>query len=203
MANQVTLDGIIEADETFFTVLYKGNHSKSKAFEMPRKAYKRGHSTHIRGLSKAKVCVSCAVNRAGLSIARITNTGRVSTKDLHRLYDGRIESDAILVTDKLNSYVRFAKANGITLVQLKTGKAKKDIYNIQHINSYHSQLKKFMRGFNGVSTKYLNNYLAWHIVPKFINCIYSSLIFTIHETNMKRIYGIAEKFLQLIFLYTP
>ena len=48
----------------------------------------------------------------------------------------------------------------IDLVQLKTGKAKKGIYNIQHINSYHSQLKRFMRGFNGVSTKYLNNYLV-------------------------------------------
>lgn len=53
-------------------------------------------------------------------------------------------------------------ANGIDLVQLKTGKAKKGIYNIQHINSYHSQLKRFMRGFNGVSTKYLNNYLVWN-----------------------------------------
>ena len=31
-----------------------------------------------------------------------------------------------------------------------------------HINSYHSQLKRFMRGFNGVSTKYLNNYLVWN-----------------------------------------
>lgn len=36
------------------------------------------------------------------------------------------------------------------------------IFNIQHINSYHSQLKRFMRGFNGVSTKYLNNYLVWN-----------------------------------------
>ena len=34
--------------------------------------------------------------------------------------------------------------------------------DIQHINSYHSQLKRFMRGFNGVSTKYLNNYLVWN-----------------------------------------
>ena len=25
-----------------------------------------------------------------------------------------------------------------------------------------SQLKRFMKGFNGVSTKYLNNYLVWH-----------------------------------------
>lgn len=35
-------------------------------------------------------------------------------------------------------------------------------YDILHINSYHSQLKRSMRGFNGVSTKYLNNYLVWN-----------------------------------------
>lgn len=69
--------------------------------------------------------------------------------------DGRIETDSTLVTDKMNSYVRFTNANGIELVQLKTGKAKKGIYNIQHINSYHSQLKRFMRDFNGASTKSL------------------------------------------------
>ncbi len=130
---------------------------------MPRKANKRGHSTHIRGLSKEKVCVPCAVNRNGLSISKITNTGRVSTKDLHHIYDGRIKSNATLVTDKMNSNVRFTNANGIEqLIQLKTGKAKKGIYTIQHINSYHSQLKKLMRRFNGVSTKHLNNYLVWN-----------------------------------------
>ena len=43
MADDVTLDGIIEADETFFAISYKGNHSKSKTFAMPRKAHKRGH----------------------------------------------------------------------------------------------------------------------------------------------------------------
>lgn len=162
MADDVTLDGIIEADETFFAISYKGNHSKSKTFAMPRKAHKRGHSTHIRGLSQEKVCVPCAVNRNGLSISKITNTGRVSTRDLHHIYDGRIKTNSTLVTDKMNSYVRFTNANSIDLVQLKTGKAKKGIYNIQHINSYHSQLKRFMRGFNGVSTKYLNNYLVWN-----------------------------------------
>ena len=116
----------------------------------------------MRGLSSEKVCVPCAVNRNGMSIAKVSNTGRVSTKDLHRLYDGRIDPSATLVTDKMNSYVRFSNTNGIELVQLKTGKSKKGIYNIQHINSYHSQLKRFMKGFNGVSTKYLNNYLVWH-----------------------------------------
>lgn len=42
MADDVTLDGIIEADETFFAISYKGNHSKSKTFAMPRKAHMRG-----------------------------------------------------------------------------------------------------------------------------------------------------------------
>lgn len=162
MANDVILDGIVEADETFFTISYKGNHKKSKKFTMPREPHKRGNSTHVRGLSSEKVCVPCALNRSGMSIAKVSNTGRVSTKDLHEIYDGRIDPSATLVTDKMNSYVRFSNANGIELVQLKTGKAKKGIYNIQHINSYHSQLKRFMKSFNGVSTKYLNNYLIWH-----------------------------------------
>lgn len=80
----------------------------------------------------------------------------------------KIAEDSTLVTDKMNSYVRFANANGFELVQLKNGRAKKGIYNIQRINSYHSKLKKFMLKFNGVSTKYLNNYLVWH---SFVNCM--------------------------------
>ena len=44
----------------------------------------------------------------------------------------------------------------------KTEKSKKGIYNIQHIKQYHSQLKKFMRSFNSVAAKYLNNYLVWN-----------------------------------------
>ena len=118
MANDVILDGIVEADETFFTISYKGNHKKSKKFTMPREPHKRGNSTHVRGLSSEKVCVPCAVNRSGMSIAKVSNTGRVSTKDLHEIYDGRIDPSATLVTDKMNSYVRFSNANGIELVQL-------------------------------------------------------------------------------------
>lgn len=117
MADDVTLDGIIEADETFFALPYNGNHKKSSGFQMPRNPHKRGHSTHVPGLSHEKVCVPCAVNRSGLSIAKITNVGRVSSKDLQVLYDGRIESDSVHVTDKMNSYVRFANTQDLSLIQ--------------------------------------------------------------------------------------
>ncbi len=166
MADSVTLDGIIEADETFFALSYKGNHKKSTTFIMPRRAHKRGNSTHLRGLSHEKVCVPCAVNRNGLSIAKATNTGKIATKNLHAVYDNRIASGSVMVTDLMNSYKRFTNANGIDLIQLKGGRAKKGIYNIQRVNSYHNELKLFMSRFKGVSTKHLNNYLIWH---NFIN----------------------------------
>lgn len=162
MAEGVELDGIIEMDETFFPVSYKGNHSKNTDFELPREVHKRGKETKKRGLSKEQVCVPCAVNRNGLSIAKASNLGRVSSKDIHSVFDGRIDEDSTLVTDKMNAYVKFAEKSELDLVQLKGGKGKKGIYNIQHINSYHSRLKRFMFNFCGVSTKYLNNYLVWH-----------------------------------------
>ena len=162
MANSVRLNGIVEADETFFRLSFKGNHKKSTTFTMPRASHKRGKAISTRGLSKEQVCVPCAVNRNGLSIAKISNLGRVSTKNLHSVFDDRIDNTSTIVTDKMNSYVRFAKSNGIDLIQLKTGKSKKGIYHIQYINSYHSKLKGFMNRFKGVSTKYLNNYLIWH-----------------------------------------
>ena len=161
MASSVVLNGIIEADETFFPVSYKGNHKKG-SFVMPRRAHKRGSVTRLRGLSSEKVCVPCAVNRNGLSVARATNLGRVATKDLHLAYDGKIKNGSVVVTDLMNSYRRFANSNGLELVQLKGSRAKKGIYHIQHINSYHSGLKQFMMTFKGVSTKHLNNYLIWH-----------------------------------------
>ena len=123
---------------------------------------KRGNQTHVRGLSHEKVCVPCAVNRNGLSIAKITNLGKVGSKDIHNAFDNRIFANSILCTDDTRAYNDFANTNNLELIKLKTGKSKSGIYHIQHINSYHSILKNWIRRFHGVATKYLNNYLIWH-----------------------------------------
>ena len=67
------------------------------------------------------------------------------------------------VTDKESSYRRFASENNIELIQNKSEqRTYKRIYHIQHVNAFHSHLKAFMRPFQGVSTKHLNNYLVWY-----------------------------------------
>ena len=193
MQAEVTLEGIVEADEAFFPISYKGNHKKSVIFKMPRKAHKRGKQTHKRGLSREKVCVPCAVTRNGLSLAKITNLGRVSEKDIHHAFDKRIMPNSILCTDAISCYNDLARTEKLELIQLKTGKSKLGIYHIQHINSYHSMLKNFINRFHGVSTKYLNNYLVWH---NFLNyakesytektTIFADFVFTTEKVDLSK-----------------
>ncbi|MDY5917149.1 MAG: IS1595 family transposase, partial [Treponema sp.] len=193
MQAEVTLEGIVEADEAFFPISYKGNHKKSVIFKMPRKAHKRGKQTHKRGLSREKVCVPCAVTRNGLSLEKVTNLGRVSANALHKAFDNRIVSNSVLCTDDMNSYVDLAKTNELELILLKTGKSKLGIYHIQYINSYHSMLKNFINRFHGVATKYLNNYLVWH---NFLNyakesyaektTIFADFVFTTEKVDLNK-----------------
>lgn len=167
MAESVKLEGIVEADETFFDISYKGNHKHSKTFTMPRAPHTHGKSSKKRGLSSDKVCVPCAVNRNGLSVARVANLAKATKKGIKAVLGGRIKQGSTLVTDKESSYVSLVSADKLEHIRLKSNlDSRGGIYNIQHVNNYHSQLKRFMRNFNGVSTKYLNNYLIWH---NFIN----------------------------------
>ena len=192
MQANVTLEGIVEANEAFFPISYKGNH-KNSTFVMPRKAHKRVKQTHKRGLSREKVCVPCAVTRNGLSLEKVTNLGRVSANALHKAFDNRIVSNSVLCTDDMNSYVDLAKTNELELIQLKTGKSKLGIYHIQYINSYHSMLKNFINRFHGVATKYLNKYLVWH---NFLNyakesyaektTIFADFVFTTEKVDLSK-----------------
>ena len=159
---KLSLKGIIEADETFFPISYKGNHKLSKDFVMPRKARHRGKQITKRGISNEQVCVSCMVDRNNGMQADIAGLGRIKFSQLEHL--NKIENNAILVTDKALTYRKYAEKFGFELVQLKAGKEyKRGMYSLGHINAFHSGLKRFLRPFNGVSTKHLPNYLNWHI----------------------------------------
>ena len=35
------------------------------------------------------------------------------------------------------------------------------VYHLQYVNSLHSAFKRWLMPFNGVSSKYISNYLAW------------------------------------------
>lgn len=155
---EITVKGVIEADETFFRVSFKGSRNLPEG----RKPHHRGEKASMRGLSKEQVCVPCAMDRNNSVLSKVCNLGKINTKQITAFYEGKVLSGAIFVTDSEKSYKPFATAKEYKLIQIERGKHKNGIYHINHINAYHNNLKNFMDKFRGVATKYLNNYLVWN-----------------------------------------
>jgi len=161
MQSDVTLKGIVESDETFFALSFKG--SKKENFEIPRVVHDRGHSVSTRGLSSEMVCVPCMVNHEGLSVGQISNLGKPKVQHLEKVINGKIEQGSVFVTDSLKGYQKVAVSNELVHDRIPRGKHKSGAFNIQTVNSYHSELKRMINlNFKGVATKYLNNYIVYN-----------------------------------------
>lgn len=154
-----TFVGIVEADETYLPLSFKGNRSKS-SIPMPRKARRRGSPAGKRGLSKEKVCIPCVVDRHRHAYGVISNLGKVGGKPLHAALSRKIANARFLCTDGCTAYEQTAGEDS-RVVKIVRGGVKQDLYHIQDVNSFHSFFKRFLRPFNGVSTKYTNNYISW------------------------------------------
>lgn len=66
-------------------------------------------------------------------------------------------NDPILCTDSHESYIQFANDLSLKHELIKIGKHKEGLYNIQPLNVLHTNLKKWMNRFNGVTTKYISS----------------------------------------------
>lgn len=161
MQSEVTLKGIVESDETFFDLSFKG--TKKENFRIPRESRHRWHSNSVRGLSCEQVCVPCLVNHEGLSVGQISNLGKPKVQHLEKVINGKIEQGSVFVTDSLKGYQKVAVGNELVHVRIPRGKHKSGSFNIQTVNSYHSELKRLTdHYFKGVATKYLNNYIVYN-----------------------------------------
>ena len=160
--------GIIEADEKYIPVSYKGNHKKSKHFVMPREPYRRG--TDNRSNNMPKACIMCAVERHGHSYSEVLGVGQSNTQMVTHAFEKRVVDDSIMLSDggkALSNY--FAKKDKVELITLKSsmsGSHKggdpeiRGIYHIQTVNNFHKRLDAFLRRYTGVATKYLNHYVS-------------------------------------------
>ena len=156
------MSGIVEADETYFRLSYKGNRQAFKSGEAGRSKRKRGtsilHKGRKRGLSREQVCVPCAINRSDLSISKISGLGKASYNGINSVIGSHIATGSILCADGATAYDAIAQKNGLERASVNPF----GLYNIQRMNSYHSRLKGFVDRFNGISTKHLNNYLVYN-----------------------------------------
>lgn len=157
--------GITESDETFFLSSEKGrpvNH---------RKPRKRGGSSKTRGISNDQVAVIVTQDRKLNLDLTVATMGRLKKIDIQNAVGNRIKANkTILCSDAHVSYKGFAIDNQIEHHSLKASikqRVKNKIYHIQHVNSTHNRVKKWIDNrFWGVSTKYLQQYLNWYRIKE-------------------------------------
>jgi len=149
--------GVLEVDETYLLESRKGDrHITDRA---PRK---RGGKAPKRGISKDLDCILVARDRNGLTLAQIAARGRISLSQAASALNGILDDVTVLCSDAANTWRLFAQIEDIDHVELNASKRErvKNIYHIQNANGFHGRLKQWIKRFNGVSSKFLNNYLV-------------------------------------------
>ena len=165
------VEGVVEADETFFRTSYKGTLAwKHGAPPENRPPRYRGGPALKPGLSGEQVPVLTAVDRAGGVVEAVLR----DRSGIVAALDGRVGEGSVLCSDGLKAYVQVAVKHGSEhrcisppkktwLSKILGGKPRqKDRLGLGRVNAHHERLKTFInREARGVSTLWLPNYLAW------------------------------------------
>ena len=156
------LSSEVECDELELALSNKGSKALNRE---PRKRgtdFKRNQDSN----EITTVQVVTAVQRNGEKYLKAVASKRLSKEQIIKALDGKLAKNATLITDKHPSYKAFAKDNPsikhkALLAKDHVDKDDKTIH-LQKVNNVHKQLRTFLRPFNGVSSKYLQNYLNWY-----------------------------------------
>ncbi len=155
------LSGTVEIDEVIIPESFKGNHSKDEDFYMGRAPRKRGPKLSERG-SLRSVRVLCCLSRREDIFSEVIGRNRPVAEQLIGLLEDKIETGSTICTNNNASYRTVAKELKLTLYKLTSpNQVIEEKYDNQKAKAFGRQLKGFLTKFNGVATKYLNNYIAW------------------------------------------
>jgi transposase-like protein len=152
-----TLQGIVEADETFILESFKGRRSG-----LTRQPRKRGGKARHGGAFSDTIPVLLARDRSGATTDAVLpeDTAACITQAL----SSAMSPANLLVCDGGRPLCAFARRAKIPVrVVPAPGKplpGEPDIH-INNVNAYHSRLKEWLRPFHGVATRNLPNYLGW------------------------------------------
>lgn len=162
----VKLSGRVECDELEMPLSNKGERNLTRKPRKRSSDFKRNTDTK----EVTTVQVITAIDENNQTYFKAVETKRITATDLKKTIGKKLDKQVTLITDKHPSYIPFAKSKvGIKHKTVKSSehvnKEDKKI-NLQKVNNQHKQLRQFLGKFNGVSSKYLQNYLNWYAYGK-------------------------------------
>lgn len=154
------MTGIVEADETYHLQSFKGQRALLRA-ATTRKARSRGGVAAKRGTSAEQTPILALVTRHGEACDHVLAGS--SAEAIKKVLPGTLADDAVLCTDGSATLRRAAREAGVEhqAITIRAGVHVRGPWHIQNVNAYHSRWKGWVRRFNGISSRYLPNYLGW------------------------------------------
>ena len=183
------MSGNVEVDEMLIPVSYKGNHiqgafgtrkkGQDAVNNMPREGFKRG-TDNISRSSKEKACVFCMVENSNKAFyASVPGVGFMDESMLDHTIGKHVDKEkATLLADEYKVTKKYFEEKGYKYMIFKSNTSDnphdhkpevRDGLHIQHVNSMHQHIRKFLRPYCGVSSKYLSNYISLFIWLKTVN----------------------------------
>jgi transposase-like protein len=156
-AKDQRLTGIVEVDECFILESRKGER------HLPRKARKRGGKAEKPGLSSEQTPILIALDRHGSHVDAVLPDRSEATVSAV-LKPAVSKTEALMCMDGDAALIAFAKTEEIEyelIIASRGEHVHEKVLHIQNVNGYVSRFKKWLARFNGVATKYLQNYLGW------------------------------------------
>ena len=151
--------GGCQVDGTYLNESMKGMGRRGA--EMPGEPHRTGHDVRSPGISNEKVCVLVGVAEDGREFAEVCDRGRPSDARVAACLEGRVGPGSVVSTDDHQAYGRVLPSLGVrTHLVFPSDGSGGD--GLGRVNAAHQRLKCFLAGFNGVSTRYLAQYCAWH-----------------------------------------
>ncbi|WP_442908389.1 IS1595 family transposase [Intestinibacter sp.] len=173
-----TLEGIVETDACYINESFKGSpaymHFDEKYFKNFNKSRVSCLGVHFNktpgmipsynNIKESQICINTAIDKKGHILTRIVDNdfgksnNKIKSKDMVSFFEGKVEKDVTLC---VYSWKYREVARKLNLKLVKVFGQYNPIYNVKRVFKYNRELREWMRNFNGVATKYLNNYLTW------------------------------------------
>jgi len=153
--------GIVESKDVAFLYSEKGRRKKKTQAEKLESDITKPPT------EKDKVAVIATCDRMGNKDLKVVAKGKISKSDVVRVFDGKLNRAEVLCSKNHRSYTAFTKAANVTHKKYNpsSGQRKAErIYHVQNVQNMNLRLQLFMQRFNGVATKYLQNYMNWFLI---------------------------------------
>ena len=153
----------IECDELEMSLNKKGERSLDRSSRKRANDFKRNKN---KGQVSTVQVITAVERNTGNKFFKVVESKRLSKQQISSALDGKLAKGATLITDKHSSYASYSKGN--KKIKHKQLLAKEHVdrkdksIHLQKVNNVHSQVRDFIKPFNGVSSKYLQNYLNWY-----------------------------------------